>query len=61
MSAFVGCLDAGEFCEAAGPAQAGEARSMFDKNMSVGTGKTMRWLARYSSQLYISPLLARDT
>ena len=60
MSVFVSALDGGEFCEAAGPAQAGQTRSMFDKNMLMGTGKTMRCLARYSSRLYISPLLMGD-
>jgi len=56
----VGAVDGGEFCEAAGPAQAGQTRSMFDRNMLMGIGKTMRCLARYSSRLYISPLLMRD-
>src|SRR6266446_10311374 len=42
MSVFAGALDGGEFCETAGPAQAGQTRSMFDRNMLVGTGKTMR-------------------
>src|SRR5260370_276922 len=45
MSVFVGAVDGGEFCEAAGPAQAGQTRSMFDRNMLMGIGKTMRCLA----------------
>jgi hypothetical protein len=57
MIVFAGALDGGEFCEAAGPAHAEGARSMFDRNMLVGTGKTMHRLARYSSRLYIWPLL----
>jgi hypothetical protein len=60
MSVFVGASDGGEFCEAAGHAQAGQTRSISGRNMLMGTGKTMRCLARYSSRLCISPLLMGD-
>jgi hypothetical protein len=60
MTVFVGALDGGEFCEAAGPALAGQTTLMLDRNMLMGTGKTMRCFARYSSRLYISPLLIGD-
>jgi len=56
----LGQPDGGEFCEPAGSAQAGETRLISGRNMLVGTGKTMRCLAKYLSRLCTSRVSMRD-
>jgi hypothetical protein len=60
MSVFAGALDGGEFCEATRPAQAAETKPISDRNMLIGTGKTIRGLAKCSSRPYTPPLLMQD-